>query len=276
MKLRKRMLPPGWYPDSKERILDMIRCWNKDVVISQKTGVAGVAPHAGWTFSGGIAASVFQYLKPDPDTVIIIGGHLPEGAGIYIALEDGFQTPLGNLQADRAMVEALQERMAVKPDLFEDNTVEIQLPLVKYFMPDAEIVWIRVEHSKTSIALGKMIKETADELEKSVVVIGSTDLTHYGPSYGFSTHGSGEKAVEWVKKTNDRIFIEAMVHLHLEEALDVSRINRSACSAGGAVAAGAFARGTGIEKGIVTAYGTSYDIHPSDSFVGYTGIVYSK
>ena len=58
------------------------------------------------------------------------------------------------------------------------------------------------------------------------------------------------------------------------EALLLARKNFSACSAGGAVCALSFAKEKGIKKGKLIRYQTSWDIYPSDSFVGYAGIIY--
>jgi hypothetical protein len=109
-----------------------------------------------------------------------------------------------------------------------------------------------------------------------VAVVGSTDLTHYGPNYGFAPRGSDARAVDWVKNVNDRRFIEAL--LAMDEAGALARANgeRSACSAGGAVAAMAFARESGASRGELIDYRTSRDVFPGESFVGYAAVVYRK
>ena len=77
----------------------------------------------------------------------------------------------------------------------------------------------------------------AKELKISILVFGSTDLTHYGPNYGFAPKGFGPEAVKWVKEVNDRKFIDQALKLDGPGMLKAAQQDQSACSAGGAVAA---------------------------------------
>ena len=74
---------------------------------------------------------------------------------------------------------------------------------------------------------------------------------------------------------NDRRLIDAALSMDIPAVLDRSRRERSACSAGGAVAAISFARARGVMHGELLQYRTSHEIHESDSFVGYAGILFS-
>ena len=116
--------------------------------------------------------------------------------------------------------------------------------------------------------------ELAGEQGKTMVCFGSTDLTHYGPNYGFMPRGSGAAALDWVRKTNDRGFVDAALAMDIETMLDHAERNHSACSAGGAAAAAAACRALGAGRGYLADYYTSHDIMPGDSFVGYAGIVF--
>jgi len=113
----------------------------------------------------------------------------------------------------------------------------------------------------------------AQELQVSLLVFGSTDLTHYGPNYGWAPKGFGPGAVKWVKEVNDKRFIEAALKLDGPGLMQAVAEDQSACSAGGAAAAVAAARKLGATKTFLSDYYTSYDIMPGDSFVGYAGIV---
>jgi len=203
-----------------------------------------------------------------------VGGHLPKGSGFLAAAEEEYETPLGTLMADSELKRALESIMPLRPDRFEDNTVEVQLPFIKYFFPAARALWLRAEHSAEACDLGGALHEISIRLSRRVVVLGSTDLTHYGSNYGFSPAGTGEKAVKWVKEINDRKFIEALIAMKGEEAIDLSSRDHSACSAGGAVAALSYAKAHGVAEGNLLEYRTSYDVQPSESFVGYAGILY--
>jgi len=113
----------------------------------------------------------------------------------------------------------------------------------------------------------------ARELKLSLLAFGSTDLTHYGPNYGWAPKGFGAEAVKWVKEVNDKRFVDLALKLDAAGMLKAAAQDQSACSAGGAVAAVAAAKKEGATKAILTDYYTSYDVMPGDSFVGYAGIV---
>jgi hypothetical protein len=155
-----------------------------------------------------------------------------------------------------------------------DNTVEIQLAMVKYFFPRAKLVAIRSPLSMKAETLGREVAEVAKKTGISIVAIGSTDLTHYGPNYGFLSKGIGPASVKWVKEENDKGFIERALKMDATGLLKHALENDSACSGGAALSAMATSKALGAEKGVLLDYYTSYDIMPDESFVGYAGIVY--
>jgi AmmeMemoRadiSam system protein B len=275
MRLRTRSLPRGWYPGSREQTVSAVEGMARSLPAPETHGCAGIAPHAGWEFSGSLALQVLSCISTGMDTIVIIGGHLASADGIMCCLEDAFETPLGPIPADSELVQALSRTLDVTPDVEADNTVEIQLPLLKYVAPRAHIVALRAPPSPKAQRLGECIAQAADRLGRTVAVLGSTDLTHYGHSYGFAPRGEGAEALRWVREVNDRRFIEAAIAMDIAAVLERSRNERSACSAGGAVAAISFARARGATAGQLLHYCTSHDIHPSESFVGYAGILYS-
>jgi AmmeMemoRadiSam system protein B len=107
-----------------------------------------------------------------------------------------------------------------------------------------------------------------------VAVIGSTDLTHYGPNYGFTPQGTGPAALAWVREHNDRRLLDNLLALQHERTLELARRERSACSAGAAVAAARFAELRGSHRGHLLEYATSHDLYPGSSFVGYAAIIF--
>ncbi|MBN2532982.1 MAG: AmmeMemoRadiSam system protein B [Spirochaetales bacterium] len=276
MNIRPRTLPLGWYPGSRVQVEQAINNFTGSELDSESKLSCGIVPHAGWGFSGSIACRIISHIDPDIQTIVVIGGHLPPGNSVLAAFEDGYYTPLGDLHADAELLSEIRKEMNITEDIYSDNTVEIQLPFIKYFFPDALILGMRVAPSPVSEQLGQVLFHATRKLGKNAAVLGSTDLTHYGSNYGYSPHGSGKQAVQWVKEVNDKKFIDACITMDTGSALAYANKDHSACSAGGAVCAVSFARETGIKKGILLEYLTSWDIHPSDSFVGYAGIMYSR
>ncbi len=271
-RLRKMYLPSGWYPDNELEVNEFIRNIISQSRIKKRDKKAAIVPHAGWSYSGNLAVRVISDLDSNPDTVIVIGGHLSSGSSLYYSSEDSIETPLGNLPVDKDVIKRLGSIFTMKEDMSSDNTVEVQMPIVKYFFPDSKIVWLRIGSGPESIKLGSVIHRIVSDLQKETIVIGSTDLTHYGRNFMFSPAGSGPDAVRWVKNKNDKDIIEKMLMLDCKGVLKLASSNQSACSPGGAAAAMQFARLSGVSSGNLEDYYTSYDISPSESFVGYAGI----
>jgi AmmeMemoRadiSam system protein B len=281
MSRRKRILPRGWYPfdakDCKREIESYVEGWSPPQLPSSG-GFGGILPHAGWYFSGKLAARVFcsLKLKSKVEVVVLYGGHLSTEDAPRIVTEGACETPLGDIEIHGAFVNALMKSTDMRKEnpASGDNTIEVQLAMVKYFFPEAKLVGIRSPLSMKAEQLGKEVAEIAKKEGIFILAVGSTDLTHYGPNYGYLRKGVGPASVEWVKKENDRGFIDRALKMDAEGLLKHAVENDSACSAGAAVSAMATCKVLGSEKGVLLDYYTSYDIMPDDSFVGYAGILY--
>ncbi|OLS15910.1 MAG: hypothetical protein RBG13Loki_0450 [Promethearchaeota archaeon CR_4] len=276
MSIRSRTLPVGWYPKSGEETREEIQSFLKNARDPgiKTTFKAGIAPHAGWFYSGRLACNVIKQLIQPCDTVIVVGGHMHPRSDVIAALEESYYTPLGPIVADLELLKNVRSTINVDEDTEPDNTVEIQLPFVKYFFPDSKAVHFRAPPSGKAIKLGAAIAQSAKKMNEKVVVVGSTDLTHYGPNYGWSPKETGKDAVKWVKEVNDKQFVDALLAFKPEEAIDHANKQRSACSAGAAITALSFAQSFGATASTLLDYYTSYDIQPNSSFVGYAGVLF--
>ena len=278
---RKRSLPRGWYPfdgkDCKREIESFLEGWSPSQSQSIE-GLGGIVPHAGWYFSGKLATRVFYSLKSKRkvDVVVLYGGHLSSESLPQIVTEESWETPFGDIEIHTGFVKSLMKRIDSKKESPSsgDNTLEVQLAMVKYFFPDAKLLALRSPASLKAKELGEAVAETAQREGISVLAVGSTDLTHYGPNYGFLTKGIGPSAVEWVRKENDKGFVDRALKMDTEGLLKHAEENDSACSAGAAASAVATCKALGAKKGILLDYYTSYEILPDDSFVGYAGILF--
>lgn len=293
--IRPSMLPSGWYPPDKASMQDFLQdalhthsqkseglALGSEVTDhpspAQPAGAcACIAPHAGWYFSGNLAARAIASLSP-AETIVVVGGHLHRSSPVCYASEEGFETPAGALTADTALLNAFLSELKeeglspVIPDTQPDNSVEVLLPMVKILHPGSMVLWLRSPPRFEAKLLGQALARCASTLERSVACVGSTDLTHYGPNYGFMPAGRGKEAVAWVKNKNDKPFLNALLAMDCEAALNLAQKNNSACSAGAAVTALAFALGRGAEQAFLIEYGNSYDRMPSESFVGYAAL----
>lgn len=280
MKIREPILAGSWYPQKPEKIDEFIRinCKNSEKS-AEKHAKAAISPHAGWRYSGKISAMSVSSLENTADTVVIIGGHLPENAPFLFAEEDAAGTPYGPMPIDIELRELLINKLNGKSDRYQDNTVEVIIPMVRYFFPEAKLLWARFPQNMSSFEAGKTLAGAGKSLGRNLAVIGSTDLTHYGVNYDFTPKGTGQQALDWVRTVNDASFIRAVLHSDPQEILRCAVRNRSACSAGAVLGVLGFTDYTGCAKSELLEYGTSADVFKneiSDSFVGYASIIWNK
>ena len=283
MAKRRSDLAGSWYPGKESDCRREIEAFSKAHIpcpITEKGGIGGIVPHAGWFYSGKIACNVIRCLQNDsmPDTFVIFGKHLHPGSDNYIMEEGLWETPLGDLEIDRDLAEGLIAEFPFSVETVsryeQDNTIELQLPFIKYFFPDVKILPIGVPPATVSIKIGERVAEMSEILGRKTIILGSTDLTHYGTNYGYTPKGVGEEAVDWVKNENDKKIVDLMIEMDAKGIIEESLKNNNACCSGAVAAAIAAVKRLGASTGEKLTYTTSYDIRPNSSFVGYVGIVF--
>jgi AmmeMemoRadiSam system protein B len=285
MEVRRADFAGSWYPgreDECRRAIDAfiasaVGCGGKDDVV-----VGGIVPHAGWLYSGRISCNVIKCLSGHggADTCLIFGRHLHPGARNFIIKEGRWATPLGEIEIDGDVAKKLVSEFPFQVETAtryeEDNTIELQLPFIRFFFPEIKIVPMGLPPVVASLKIAKRAAEISTAMGRKTMVIGSTDLTHYGYNYGFTPKGSGPETVQWVKKENDKRIIDLMVRMDEEGVIADAAKNHNACCAGAAASAIAAAKVLGARSAEALVYATSYDVRPDSSFVGYAGIVLKK
>ena len=274
----------SWYPgkesDCRKAIEELAEASARHFQ-GEKPGIGGIVPHAGWYYSGKIACHVIKCLKNEmaPDTIVLFGRHLHPGSSNYMMKQGGWATPLGILEIDDALGEKLasefQFTIETPSRYAQDNTIELQLPFIKYFFPEVRILPIGVAPHAASLAIGEKTAEIAQSMGEKILVVGSTDLTHYGQNYGYAPKGTGKAALDWVKNENDLRIVDLMLKMDAEGVIKESLKNQNACCSGAVAAAISAVKRLGATKGEKLHYATSYDTQPSTSFVGYVGVVFS-
>jgi len=269
MNLRESFLPVGWYPRNSGEINQILSG------ISRGNALAAVAPHAGWRYSGKIAATATASLAGGIDTLVVIGGHLPASYPPLFAMEDAVNTPLGPMTINAALRDSLLAELGGKDDRFPDNTVEVLLPMARFYFPTASLLWVRLPAAIHSYDAGKKIAQAAKDRGCAIAVLASTDLTHYGQNYGFTPKGTGPDALRWMREVNDRQFIDAVLSGDPTAVLERADSDSSSCSAGAVLGAMGFAAAQGLQPARLLEYGTSADIvKDADSFVGYAALAW--
>ncbi|MBW1780295.1 MAG: AmmeMemoRadiSam system protein B [Deltaproteobacteria bacterium] len=282
MKVRRADLAGTWYPGNPSDCRKTIEGFMDPLLPCPDTGdvVGGIVPHAGWVFSGKIACNVIKCLRVQdgPDTCIIFGRHLHQTSDSFIMAEGRWATPLGELTVDSELATELAEEFSFVVETTSryehDNTIEVQLPFIKYCFPTVKVIPMGLPPHPVSMEIAKRSVEISRRMGRKTVVLGSTDLTHYGYNYGYMPKGIGDEAVEWVRKVNDKRAVDVMVKMDEAAVMAESFNSHNICCPGAAASAIVAARTLGGIKARQMVYGTSYDVRPDSSFVGYVGIVF--
>lgn len=281
MKIRKRTLPAGWYPLTDNKCLEYYNRLEKTVnplsiSINLNSIFCIIVPHAGWEFSGHIsylsffkAAEIIKKSNKTIDTIIYLGGHLKYSENSILLNYEYLETPFGNIEVDLSLLSEYKKLFSSidETTVFSDNTIEVNLPFIKYFFPESKIFALYPPLQEAS-----SIAQFFTNKSKNFIVVASSDLTHYGPNYGFTPHGTGEKAFLWAKE-NDKILIDTLEKLDYESIELIIEKYQNSCSPNSLTTAIAYAFFKGAKKGYPLLYGSSYQILPSASFVGYVSFI---
>ncbi|MFO8133350.1 MAG: AmmeMemoRadiSam system protein B, partial [Thermoplasmatota archaeon] len=232
-----------------------------------------IVPHAGYPFSGPIAAHTYDAVARDgmPERFVILGpNHTGYGAPVAMMSQGAWDTPLGSVSLDGKTGEMLRE--AADEDRvahMHEHSIEVQLPFLQFLCDDVRFV---------PVCLARQDQATAEKLGKAIagvdaLPVASTDFSHAGMGYG--RRPPMDVAVQDWARQQDEKAIDSIQSMDVERFLDtVRRENISMCGYG-AVAAVMYAA---VENGAATAellaYGTSYEVHPGSSCVGYAAMVF--
>ena len=271
----------GWYPDTKEECIKLIRQWSSlkvDAKTADIKGMGGIVPHAGWYFSGEIACQVYTFLsKAQPDIVVVFGKHLSVSSPRSIMVDGLWETPLGDIRIESEIASVLVDEYDFVVETCsrfeEDNTIEVQLPFIKYFFPEARLLPMGMPPTPESLDIARRTGALCMSKGLKVIAVGSTDLTHYGPNYGFMPAGFGEKALKWAYHNDERV-IKRMCAMDAFGVIEEALAHHNACCPGACASAITMAKKMGAVRGEALVYGTSYDKSPGSSFVGYVGLVF--
>lgn len=291
MQTRKPIVAGQFYPAQHDSCIHEINeCLDARVLIDSlpETIVAGVVPHAGWTFSGSLAALVLAAIRQQHEkihTFVIFGAaHGYFGASPAVCDRGVWETPLGKAAIDEELADAVLSAGSAVSNCEAhlcEHSIEVQVPFIQYLFAGARILPILVPPTDSALPLGGSLAEIIRrEDQKKVVCIGSTDLTHYGPRYGFTPRGTGKKALEWAQNVNDKEFIDLALKLEPEQLLASAAENCNACGPGAAAAAVAAAKKLGSQRGVLLARTTSNEVMlerlgtTSADSVGYAAIVF--
>jgi AmmeMemoRadiSam system protein B len=257
-----------FYPDDPGRLRSSIDSFFASSAEPQKNRArACLVPHAGYIYSGQVAADVYARLEI-PARVILLGPrHFPRGAALAILSDGAWQTPLGPAPINHPLAEKI---VRACPLLREDaaahsgeHSLEVQLPFLQRLTPAFAFVPIVIGPARweTLEALGRALAVVIAEEREPVLLIASSDMNHYES--------------DAVTRVKDRKAIDPILALDPRKLFDTVRDeNISMCGCAATVAVMIAARELGATHGELVRYATSGEVNGDlQEVVGYAGIV---
>jgi AmmeMemoRadiSam system protein B len=226
-----------------------------------------VSPHAGYMYSGPVAAHGFSALAQDgkPDRIIILGpNHHGIGSGVSLMSSGKWITPLGEVEVDRELAKEILKNSEIIDDDEEahrlEHSIEVQLPFLQHLLGEFRFVPICMmfQDVKTSLEVGEAVALACQG--KDVLLIASTDFTHYEPQ---------ERAIK-----KDRTAIEKILALDPRGLVEtVEREGISMCGYGPVAAMLEACKKLGAKTAKLLKHATSGDTSGfTAEVVGYASI----
>jgi hypothetical protein len=267
-KVRKPAVAGQFYPASPAELKQQIG----SLVAKDQPKIEAIAvvlPHAGYMYSGGVAAQTVSRLNIK-DKIILLGpNHTGYGPAFSIMSEGVWQTPLGEVKIDSTLAQKIlsQAKYLEEDDLahIHEHSLEVELPFLQYFKSDFEIVPIVVlsDDLATLKEIGSQIAGAVKDLNSkdAVMLLASSDFTHYEPQ------------AQAAKK--DKAAIQAIIELDEDKLMSaVRRLSISMCGYAPVIVMLSAAKTLGAKTGQLIAYQTSGDVTgDKSSVVGYAGIL---
>jgi AmmeMemoRadiSam system protein B len=257
-----------FYPKDPATLSRMIESL-VDTHSERATAIGVVVPHAGYIYSGHVAGAIYSRIRTPSRTIILCPNHTGFGRPLSIMQSGLWQTPLGTLQIDSELCDAL---MAADPELENDieahrfeHAIEVQLPFLQAlqavdgmrFVPIA----VGVSEWKDLERLGRAIGETIRQIDPPVLIIASSDMNHYES--------------DAVTRAKDALAIDPLLKLDARGLHEtVRRKAISMCGVGPAAAMIVAAKILGATRAELVKYATSAEVSRDFSrVVGYAGVV---
>jgi hypothetical protein len=229
--------------------------------------LGGVVPHAGYLYSGPVAAYFYKQLYEDkqPDGFIILGpNHSGLGAEISIYPKGSWETPLGEAEVDESLAKAIESYGIGEFDTrahAPEHSIEVQLPFLQFLYKKITFVPICMlnQNLKTAQKLGEALSKAIKSSRKDIVIIASTDFSHYISQEEAAEYD--EMAIKKILALDPQGFIQ-QVHTH----------HISMCGYGPVGATMVATKLLKAQRAELLKYGTSGDVSSSRQVVGYAAL----
>lgn len=206
----------GWYPTSKKALQEKLKEFDQQAQKDSSFEVQGaralIVPHAGYSYSGHIAALTFATVKKQSfDRIILLApSHRIFFHGIALLNDNSYHIAIGTVALDKPVIEALQkkeiftlgEKLQPRDPFDVEHALEIELPFLQYYFPKVKVVPLIVGNLSELQAkeCAEILKDYSDQ--KTLIVV-SSDFTHYGKDYNYIPFKDSIK--ERIKNLDNRI-----------------------------------------------------------------------
>ena len=264
--IRRAAVAGSFYPGARERLRAQVEAFRPEGAVP-RVAIAAVIPHAGYMYSGRVAAAVYAQISR-PDTWVILGpNHTGLGANASIMTSGAWETPLGAMSIDAELAKAILAGSSTLQDdplaHAREHSIEVQLPFLQYtgdpgtFVPIALFAHDYAVCRDVGLAIAGAIRATG----RRTVLAASTDMSHY--------------VSRSVAARQDRKAIDAMLALDPEELHRVVRREGiSMCGFHAATAVLVAAKSLGAASAELVAYTDSGAVTgDATEVVAYAGLV---
>ncbi len=222
-------LSDGWYPKQPDALRKSLNQFESQAVKSRKNKnseiVGLIVPHAGYQFSGAVAAAGYRLIgkKRIKRVIILAPSHSVAFEGAALPFFDAYQTPLGSLPVDTQCVQKLaqnplfKERKAVWG---QEHSLEVQLPFIQYYLGNSVRIVPLIIGTASMEQLNALATTLTECIDEHTLIVVSSDFTHHGARFGYSPFTKDADVQESIKKS-DRKIIDAIMH---KKASDVNTI----------------------------------------------------
>ncbi len=267
-KIRKPFVAGSFYPSDPKELKEQISSFIDKTAV-KTNALACVLPHAGYIYSGRVAAQTVSRILVKERVILLGPNHAGQGALVSMMAQGAWRTPLGDIQIDEKMAGALLEGSQYLEDdpsaHASEHSLEVELPILQYFRSDFKIVPIALmtDDLKLLKELGREIAAVAKtpEFKETVLIVASSDMTHYEPQ------SSAEK--------KDKEAIDAILALDEDRLVEkIKKFDITMCGASPVVVALTIGKALGARHATLVNYQTSADAGADkESVVGYAGVI---
>lgn len=262
----------SFYPANPDKLKNEIQNYiSKAKIFQLENPVAFISPHAGYIYSGPVAAYSYVQLKDKPvDVAIVLApSHRARFNGASVISNGIFQTPLGNIQLDTTIAQKLLENelfLEIKEAHQYEHSLEVQLPFLQVVLSDFVLVPIVIGTIDLEICrqIGKKLAQVLQDEKRNYSIILSTDLSHY---YHYD-----------IARKIDTTFIESLKKFdenYLYEMLQSDKAQ--ACGEGPVLAGMVASKQLGAQRIEILQYANSGDTAgPKNEVVGYLAAAFVK